>query len=488
VRASIRASHLRSIDLEPQRTVKAGHVVFARHIDAMTCRYDWRINQDYTSAVIHLRPFHSFVFTWRLIHRATASISRLATSSICGFLTLRLPSNHNFLVLAVLVHSTTSPTTSQLQLRARHLERFHNYYNINNKFNIHTTLFDLSHQGHIRSGSLSSIPPTATTVHPMAHFLDLPPEIRLFIYNALLVDPIRKGSRLVCTVDASGESSWSRVVWHMSTDNMRPAQDPPKLIESSISHTDYSDLLSLARTNKLLYLEATPTMYSHAQLEYTSGDTSSAHADQTLFHKYLEKLSPTTSTLYHDLTINYGHRNLSAKDVKALVDLINLKLPNLLSTKIQVVTSEDGSRRWASRLDFVKDFLQTIVAARPVAGLNAPLSLSIKPRARLYFGLGPCRYTQYFHHLRRCNWSNLTKVTHTLLGIRYWRREAQDYHGNACQRGDYLVLTSYLRSALAGAAEIDAVEVLDGMEDELAIHQKVLSWVKKHETLRIREV
>jgi hypothetical protein len=343
VRASIRASHLRSIDLEPQRTVKAGHVVFARHIDAMTYRYDWRLNQDYTSAVIHLGPFHSFVFTWRLIHRATASISRLATSSLCGFLTLRLPSNHNFLVLAVLVHSTTSPTTSQLQLRARHLERFHNYYNINNKFNIHTTLFDLSHQGHIRSGSLSSIPPTATTVHPMAHFLDLPPEIRLFIYNALLVDPIRKGSRLVCTVDASGESSWSRVVWHMSTDNMRPAQDPPKLIESSISHTDYSDLLSLTRTNKLLYLEATPTMYSHAQLGYTSGDTSSAHADQTLFHKYLEKLSPTTSTLYRDLTINYGHKNLSAKDMKAFVDLINLKLLNLVSMKMQAVTSEDKS-------------------------------------------------------------------------------------------------------------------------------------------------
>jgi hypothetical protein len=304
----------------------------------------------------------------------------------------------------------------------------------------------------------------------MAHFLDLPPEIRLSIYNALLVDPIREGSRLVCTVNALGKSSWSRVVWHLSTNNMRPAQNSPKPIESSISHTDYSDLLSLARANKLLYLEATSTMYSHAQLEYTSGDTSSAHADQTLLHRYLEKLSPKTATLYHNLTINYGHKNLSAKDMKIFVDLINLKLPNLLSMKMQAVTSEDGSWRWASGFDLAKDFLQTIAAARPVANLKARPSFSIKPRICFYL-----RFEPFKSKLDYSTWMGLMESIPPLVHVRDWRREARDNHATACQQGDYLVLTSSLRSLMATATKTIAVEDLDDIRGRLANHQEVLS-------------
>jgi hypothetical protein len=47
--------------------------------------------------------------------------------------------------------------------------------------------------------------------------MGLPAEIRELIYDALLVDPIRDEFRRVCTVDASGNDSWSRVVGSLPT-------------------------------------------------------------------------------------------------------------------------------------------------------------------------------------------------------------------------------------------------------------------------------
>jgi hypothetical protein len=329
----------------------------------------------------------------------------------------------------------------------------------------------------------------------MAQFLDLPPEIRLFIYNALLVDPIREGSRLVCTVDASGESSWSRTTGHLLTENKRTTDRRLKPIKSSVSHIDYSDLWSLASVNKVLYLEATPTMYSHAQLEYTSGGTRetlstlNTHKSSTLLHAWLEKMSPTTSALYHDLTISYGRGvHLSAKDMKVLVDLINLRLSNLLYLNIQAVNP--AIEAWPHFLctSLAEDAFKTLAAARPVARLTSRPSILIKPRARLHLELEMSRETPTSKDLNRLNLSRFRKITRLIVGIRDWRCRAQDYHANACQRDDYLLLTSFIRSNLAGAAETDAAEVLDGMEDELAKHQKVLSRLKLHETFRKWEV
>lgn len=68
------------------------------------------------------------------------------------------------------------------------------------------------------------------------------------------------------------------------------------------------------------------------------------------------------------------------------------------------------------------------------------------------------------------------------MGIRHWRSEARDYHAMACERGDYLCLTSALRSTLAETIEIDAVEGLDEMEDRLTNHQQSLREIEKHES------
>jgi hypothetical protein len=52
----------------------------------------------------------------------------------------------------------------------------------------------------------------------------------------------------------------------------------------------------------------------------------------------------------------------------------------------------------------------------------------------------------------------------------------------ACEHGDYLCLTSTLRSTLAEIIEIDAVEGLDEMEDRLTNRQEMLRGIKKHES------
>jgi hypothetical protein len=74
-----------------------------------------------------------------------------------------------------------------------------------------------------------------------------------------------------------------------------------------------------------------------------------------------------------------------------------------------------------------------------------------------------------------------------LVHIRDWRREARDYHATACQQGDYLMLTSSLRSVMAAATKKIAVEDLDDMRAaRLANHQEVLSQIKGHRRMRIQ--
>jgi hypothetical protein len=321
----------------------------------------------------------------------------------------------------------------------------------------------------------------------MAQFLDLPSEIRQIIYDALLVDPIREGSRLVCTMDASGESSWSRTTGHLLTKHKPTTNQKLIPTRSSVSHTDYSDLWSLASANKFLYMEATPTMYMHAQLEYTHGDTSSTRKNPTFLHTCLEKITPTTSALYHNLTISYGREYLSAKDMKVVVDLINLRLPNLLSLSIQALDPAIEAWPKMRMRSLLEDIQKTLAAARPVARLTSRPVISIKSRARLSIEIHSFRAFRCVQHLSRFKWSRLLKITRSIAGIRHWRREAQDYHAIACQRGDYLLLTSSLRSDLAGAAEKDAMEIFDDVEDGLAKHQEVLSLINEHETLRIQE-
>jgi len=68
-------------------------------------------------------------------------------------------------------------------------------------------------------------------VHPMARFIDLPPEIRQLIYDELLVDPVNNESRLVCAWDASGNTTWSRGAEPLDTYVEPTVDNLPALID-----------------------------------------------------------------------------------------------------------------------------------------------------------------------------------------------------------------------------------------------------------------
>lgn len=128
------------------------------------------------------------------------------------------------------------------------------------------------------SSRLSPVPSSP----PWRGFLSLATELRQPIYDALLIDSIKTQSRRVYTLDESGTFTWSRIEGPLPTDEEPAVGSRGAYIKSSIVYLDFSDLWSLAKANRLFYLEVTPTIYSHAQLEFISGATDVIHPNPTL--------------------------------------------------------------------------------------------------------------------------------------------------------------------------------------------------------------
>jgi len=315
----------------------------------------------------------------------------------------------------------------------------------------------------------------------MARFLDLPPEIRQLIYDELLVDPVNNESRLVCAWDASGNTTWSRGAEPLDTYVEPTVDNLPALIESSISHIDYNDLWSLATANKLLYLEATPTMYMHAQLEIFFGST------PTLLHTYLEKITPVTCALHQSLTISYGRKGLSTNDMSVLMDLVNPTLPNLHSLNIRAIHPSIEAWPKVQRSSLLRDLVSTMVALRPVARLTSLPVILVSPRARLFSELDLFKDRRHSGSWCSINWSKTLDITRPLKWIRRWRGKSQDYHTRASERGDYLLLTSSLRSTFSGATDAETAEELSDMEEELADHERVLWKIEKYNAFKSRQ-
>jgi len=428
-----------------------------------------------------------------ILQGASARLPHSVVSSLCGFLTLWLlhsaaslvydvfhyPSaisfDHYIECLPILTSTPTSTLTSTTTSTLTSTTT--------------STLTSTSLTSHIKP-THSHLPSfhllLRQSVHPMAKYLDLPPEIRQLIYNALLVNPKNNKSRIVYTSsDGSGSSNWSRTLGSPAPSDESAVDGSPTPIKSSISQIGHADLWSLARANKLLYAEVTPIMYSHAQLKYTSGDLSDAHTNSTLLHNYLEKLSPTTSRLYRTLTIVCGH--LSGKDMRLIVDLINLRLPKLRLLSIRAINPAIEGWPRMSFPALTKGAYQIMAAARPVARLTSRPVLSIKPRYRFYLKHEPYKNDPDYWFTSHLRWSMMLGSPHSLMRIGDWRREIQNYHETAWQHGDYLLLTSFLRSTLAEAAETDDARTLDEMESKLANHQEVLSRIKEHEVVVRRQ-
>ncbi|CAD0106596.1 unnamed protein product [Aureobasidium uvarum] len=238
-------------------------------------------------------------------------------------------------------------------------------------------------------------------------------------------------------------------------DDERTTDTIPEPLQSSIKHLDYSDLLSLARASRLIYAEATPVIYANAHLEYTFGERHDIMRGPTLLHEFLEKLSSASSALYHHLTIinNNNHapgRSLSAKDMNILVDLINSKLPNLSSLEIRSIDPELDTCSNDEDIGFVQDALRIIAAARPVARLASCPKVSLEPRLSFYLA-DDITYDEEITLIMTVPEALIvTEVVPTLVGIKGWRRQAQSHYATTRQQGDYLKLTSVLRSKMVG--------------------------------------
>lgn len=318
----------------------------------------------------------------------------------------------------------------------------------------------------------------------MTNFLSLPPELREQVYLELLVDPSQDMNRIMLTLNNDGHSVWDRVTEIDPDDEFDTDDIQPTLTQSSIKHLDYNNLWSLARANSLLYREITPLIYANACLEYTFGDACSATQSPGLLQTFIENLPAASCAFYRQLTIVNG-KGLSAKAMKAIVDIINTNLPNLVSLEVRAIDPRFEAAINGEAPQFVREAMEMMAAARPLTLLNSSPAISLKPRVSFYL---------------ECDWPTNDpdvslimavmqalmqgEVVPTLLGIRSWRRQAQRTHAMNCQEGDYLQLTSVLRSETVEDMDLQDMEKIGDMEGRLDDHQAVLEQIDRREHWR----
>ncbi|KAG9526722.1 hypothetical protein KCV07_g319, partial [Aureobasidium melanogenum] len=309
----------------------------------------------------------------------------------------------------------------------------------------------------------------------MARLTDLPPEIKLHIYQLLLVDPIRDGLRLALTFDPldNKKKTWSRARCAQTEQPHNAGHsagsccvDVPPF---TLHHLDFTDLWSLARTNKMFYLEASTTIYNNADLAYSSGklppDAESLKSTAAFnpLSCFLEQHSPTTRSMLNSLVINDKPGAMTPRDMKFIVDLVNIGLPNLRVLGYQV-----GASTATSPNDLIRNSYFSVTRIVKVT----------QPFARLKFGILtfvevpiPTELTaaqpQFYHSLcdlRRQNYRYATKLIPHMVKL---RREVHKDHELALQRGDYLLITVNLRSM--SIVEVKAGRTTASIEEALDV-------------------
>ncbi|KAH0164664.1 hypothetical protein KCU67_g5044, partial [Aureobasidium melanogenum] len=311
----------------------------------------------------------------------------------------------------------------------------------------------------------------------MTNFLSLPPELREQIYLALLVEPSNDANRIMLTLDKNGQSIWDRITEISPDDDELDTDIQPVLTQSSIKHMDYSNLWSLSRVNKLLYEETVPIIYGNACLEYTFGDSCSVGQSPVLLQSFVDKLPAATCALYRQLTIVNG-KDLSAKAMTSIVDIINTKLLNLVSLDIRAIDPRIEALINGEPPQFIRESINMMAAARPLARLTSSPEITLKPRVSFYLECDYPADDQDIKVLMAIMQSLVEgEAVPTLLAIRSWRRQAQEVHAMNCEEGNYLQLTSVVRSQMTENMETESVELIQDMEAELVKHQEVLEQI-----------
>jgi hypothetical protein len=283
----------------------------------------------------------------------------------------------------------------------------------------------------------------------MAGLLDLPPEVRTEICRLLLVDPIREGQRITLTLDSldNNKQRWGRA---SCTEADLPHEQgysahacSVEVLTSTLHHLDFTDLMSLARVNRTLYAEASQTIYNRADLTLSFQQLPSATRSTpafTLLSRYLERHCSTNCVMLCSLVIQDKFAALSPRDARAIVELVNTRLPNLSAFGYQI-----GAITSVTRPDLLLSFCRNYRRATEVI---QPL-VDLKASVRTTFDLPvPAELSSTNSYTALCQMSKhiAGEALRIVKRVREARRLMRGYYEEALDRGCYLRATLALRS------------------------------------------
>lgn len=284
----------------------------------------------------------------------------------------------------------------------------------------------------------------------MARLLDLAPEVRTNIYKCLLVKPVQEGLRISFNLDPLDSRKTTRCR-SRCIEACEPHEDghsahPCRLDASraTLHHLDFTDSMSLARTNRTLYAEASRTIYNNADLTLSFHylPPTPLNPAFSLLTSYLWEHCSSTRAMLLSLVIHDESANMSPGDAKRFVDLVDFQLPNLKAFGYYITASTTGSLPVLLR-SFCTSHQRAIRTIQPFVGLKAgirttmDITISTKLTSvdpQLYTSL--CQLRKYFAE----------RALPTIVELRRFRRLVHDHHELALDRGRYLHVTQTLRS------------------------------------------
>jgi hypothetical protein len=288
----------------------------------------------------------------------------------------------------------------------------------------------------------------------MARLFDLPPEVRLEIYRLLLVDPIREELSIAFFFDKHDgykiirESSRCMQVTMPHEEAHIPRIYRIPHYSTSLHHLDFTDLMSLAMTNKTLYAEASQTIYDNANLTLYLKEWPRASFPLAfrLITRYLERHGSSTREMIRSLVIHDRSAVMSPKHARSVVDLVNTQLPNLRAFEYHVLSYGVMSSRGllntlqhrfrcahSRAVKAVQPFVGLTAAFRTTFNLAVPKKLALRD-PRLYSEL--CELSQQFAE----------KALEMSGQVHKSRRAIREHHELALHRGLILHVTLALRS------------------------------------------
>lgn len=206
----------------------------------------------------------------------------------------------------------------------------------------------------------------------MIGFLDLPPELRSIIYQ--LLDPVEQGQRITFELNPLDSnvviSNRARCIQEVLPHEKRHSAHNCRVDTSSttLHHFDFTDLMSLARTHKILYEEASSRIYPNFGLTLSlhgpPRDMRLVHdlARYALLDRYLERQRPTTLEMFDSLAINDGFAPISFRAANTIVDVVGARMPNMSDFYYHIRPSTAASP--AQHLCMLRESFKTV---RPFA-------------------------------------------------------------------------------------------------------------------------